>query len=242
MQPYRVAEAYDPLVLPLVPYDEVARHITDRIRAYREPRTILDVACGTGNLTIPMARLGFDVSGLDVAPGMLAIAREKAAGLDIGFTCQDMRAPYPGTPVDAVTCFFGALNFLSDAQALRQGFTAMYRALAPGGVLAFDLFPASRMRVLFAGTRATDHGDFFAVTRSEGTDHITHRVTFFVREPDGRYRREDELHRLTVHHLPDVLELLADVGFAVLSAEPFHVSTELLRDVALVIAQKPAET
>lgn len=241
MQPYRVAETYDPLVGHLVPYEHVAEHIAARIADYRpRARTVLDVACGTGNLTIPLARLGFRVSGLDIAPGMVAIAREKAP--DITFSCQDMRAPYPGPPVDAITCFFGALNFLETRDALRETFAAMHGALTPGGVLAFDLFSANRMRALFSGTHATDHGDFYAVTRSTSDgDRITHRVTFFLLGPGGVYRREDELHRLTIHSLALAQKLLTDVGFTDVSAAPFHphVPAEVLRDVSLVLARKP---
>jgi SAM-dependent methyltransferase len=246
VQPYRVAETYDPLMLPLVPYPELARHITGRLRAELPGlRTVLDVACGTGNLTIPMADLGIQVAGLDIAPQMLAIARDKAAAADqeIVFSCQDMRQAYGGDPVDAVTCVGGSIHFLDTNEALSEGLTTMYRALRPGGLLAFDLFAAGKMRTLFTGTRAGDQGDFYAVTtsRCDDTGHITHDLVFFLRDGDDRYRREDERHRLRIHDLATVRQILADVGFTPPTIERLHptIDAEYLRDVSLILTRKP---
>lgn len=245
MQPYRVAETYDPLMALLLPYPEIAGHVTGRLRVDLPGlRTILDVACGTGNLTIPMAQLGFQVSGLDIAPQMLAIARRKAtaARLRIAFACHDMLEVHDGPPVDAVTCFGGSIHFLDGAEALRQGLAAMHTALRPGGLLAFDLFAPGKMRTLFTGTRAADHGTFYAVTTSRcDQDRITHDVTFFLRDDDGRYRRENERHLLRVLELDTVQRALADTGFAPPTVEPLYpaVPAPYLRDVSLIIARKP---
>ena len=52
---------------------------------------VLEVACGTGRVTIPIARLGFAVTGLDIVPGMLAQARSKSANLSIRWVEADGR-------------------------------------------------------------------------------------------------------------------------------------------------------
>jgi SAM-dependent methyltransferase len=52
---------------------------------------VLEVACGTGRVAIPIAKLGFDVTGLDIVPGMLARAREKSAGLPARWVDGDAR-------------------------------------------------------------------------------------------------------------------------------------------------------
>src|SRR5919107_5348662 len=53
---------------------------------------VLEIACGTGRVAIPIARQGFAVTGLDVVPGMLERARGKAAGLPIRWVEGDARA------------------------------------------------------------------------------------------------------------------------------------------------------
>ena len=52
---------------------------------------VLEIACGTGRVSIPIARLGFTVTGLDIVPGMLAVARSKSAGLPIRWVEGDGR-------------------------------------------------------------------------------------------------------------------------------------------------------
>jgi SAM-dependent methyltransferase len=56
---------------------------------------VLEIACGTGRVSIPIARLGFDVTGLDIVPGMLEQARGKAAGLPTRWVEGD-RQRFPG--------------------------------------------------------------------------------------------------------------------------------------------------
>ena len=246
MRPLRLAEAYDAMASNLFPYEQIAAHLSARLQHYRPPLwTILDIACGTGNLTLPLAQLGYQVSGLDVSPEMLALAQEKGAakGLKIPFLCHDMRQAYPHEPVEGITCFYGGLNFLTTSEALRQALAAAYAALLPGGLLAFDQFSESKMRATFNGLKVADFGDFYVSTRSrcDAAGQIVHSVTYFLPEADGRYRREEELQRLRLHPLPEIQRLLAETGFSLLAVESFYpqLPAEALQDTLLFIAQKP---
>ena len=71
-----------------------------------EPKLILDMGCGTGNITVPMAEKGYDMIGLDCSEEMLEIAAEKArtAGHDILFLQQDMTDFELYGTVDAMVC------------------------------------------------------------------------------------------------------------------------------------------
>ena len=75
-------------------------------------KKLLDVACGTGNTTIPAARAGANVTGLDIAPNLLEQARARAAkaGLTIQFDEGDAEnLPYPDALFDVVISMFGAM-------------------------------------------------------------------------------------------------------------------------------------
>jgi SAM-dependent methyltransferase len=176
---------------------------------------------------------------------MLAIAREKvaAAGLDIPFVCQDISTPYTAAPVDAATCFYGGLNFLNSSEALQRAFTCIYAALKPGGIFVFDQFSASKMRATFAGSQAADFNDFFGVTRSkcDAYGQVTRTVTFFLREPDGHYRREEEHHHIRIHPFEEITSLLEAAGFVCQTVESIYpqVNVKALQDVSLFVAQKP---
>ena len=95
----------------------------------------LDVACGTGNLTLPLARAGALTTGLDIAPNLLqqARARAEAAGLRIAFDEGDAeQLPYPDASFDVVVSMFGAM-FAPRPEVVAA---ELARVLRPGGRLA----------------------------------------------------------------------------------------------------------
>src|SRR5512134_2581865 len=59
--------------------------------ARKSGNPVLELGCGTGRLTIPMAQAGVEITGLDIVPGMLELARQKASGLDIQWVLADAR-------------------------------------------------------------------------------------------------------------------------------------------------------
>jgi len=91
---------------------------------------VLDVACGTGDMCLLLARRGFAVTGVDLSGEMLAIARRKTAGWQPAYQVADAeQLPFPDASFDAVTCAFGVRNFVH----LEQGLGEMLRVLKPGG-------------------------------------------------------------------------------------------------------------
>lgn len=96
---------------------------------------VLDVACGTGNLAIPLARQGYTVTGVDIAPNLLVQARERAAaeGVAVQFDEGDAeQLPYPDGSFDVVVSMFGAM-FAPRPEVVAS---ELARVLRPGGVLA----------------------------------------------------------------------------------------------------------
>ncbi|MEG1616381.1 MAG: bifunctional demethylmenaquinone methyltransferase/2-methoxy-6-polyprenyl-1,4-benzoquinol methylase UbiE [Bacteroidales bacterium] len=102
------------------------------------PQRILDVATGTGDLAILIAKRlkPRQVVGVDLSEGMLAVGREKVQkeGLEkvISMEWQDcLDLQFPDNSFDAITVAFGVRNF----ENLEKGYAEMYRVLKPGGVL-----------------------------------------------------------------------------------------------------------
>lgn len=128
---------------PVAPtYDRLNRIMTAgldrcwRRRAVRELSTsnfqlsILDVACGTGDLTLDLLRRGHRVTGVDLSEQMLALAKGKAPSAT--YLVADAEAlPFADASFDAVTCAFGIRNFVH----LEKGLGEMLRVLKPGGRL-----------------------------------------------------------------------------------------------------------
>lgn len=95
---------------------------------------VLDIACGTGNVAIPLARQGSIVTGVDIAPNLLAQARERAAAekLSVTFDEGDAEAlPYEEASFDAAVSMFGAM-FAPRPEVVAA---EIVRVLRPGGRL-----------------------------------------------------------------------------------------------------------
>lgn len=115
-------------------YASGAAAFVDRL-ALTRGETVLDVACGTGNLTIPAARRGARVTGLDIAPNLLEAARTAAAeaGLDIRFDLGNAEAlPYADESFDTAMSMFGVMFTARPERALAE----LVRVTRPGGRIA----------------------------------------------------------------------------------------------------------
>ncbi len=111
-----------------------AADFVDRLNLKPETR-VLDVACGSGNQSIPAARTGARVTGVDIAPNLIEQARKRAAeeGLKIRFDEGDAEnLPYPDASFDVVLSMFGAMF----APRPEQTASELVRVCRPGGVMA----------------------------------------------------------------------------------------------------------
>jgi SAM-dependent methyltransferase len=134
---YTDAEEYDRengLTGPELPfYEELAREVGG---------PILDLACGTGFLTIPLAELGYVVTGVDLAPEMLDHARSKAGALPIRWVHADCRTLDLGEQFRLVTLTGNAFQEFRTRGDQEGLLGTVRRHLAPGGLFGFELrFP-----------------------------------------------------------------------------------------------------
>ena len=109
--------------------------------AQRWSGPVLELACGTGRLTLPLARNRDDVVGLDASPSMLAAASRKAAALGVqaSFVHGDMRGFDLARRFGLIVISCNSLGHLTDPADLRACLATVRRHLLPGGVLAFDV-------------------------------------------------------------------------------------------------------
>ena len=116
----------------------------------KEPKLVLDLACGTGNITLPMAKRGYDMIGLDLSCEMLNIARDKAMteNQNILFLNQDMCEMELYGTVDAIVCALDGVNYITETEDLRKLFRLVKNYLNPDGIMIFALNDESERLLL----------------------------------------------------------------------------------------------
>lgn len=212
----RFAALYDPLMRE-VDYDGWASYLATFLPA---GVSVADCACGTGEITLRLARMGFKMTGVDISADMLELAATKArkAGLSIPFICQDMQRLALHRPCGAVICACDGVNYLDSLPAVRRFLQAAYKALEPGGLLLFDISSAYKLEeVLGYHTFAEEEEGCAYIWRNaydETSRLLEMNLTFFERDAGGLYRRFSERHIQRAHGQQELLDLLAQAGFA----------------------------
>jgi SAM-dependent methyltransferase len=188
------------------------------------PKTALDAGCGTGNMTLELARRGVAVTGSDLSEAMLSRAAQKAraAALPIPFVRQDLRALALHRPVDAVVCACDGVNYLLTNGDVAAFFASANRCLKPGGALAFDVSTRAKFqRMIRDGAYCEERADsayLWFNQKGKGEDRIDMDLTIFLRQSGGLYQRFEERHSQRAHTIDQLKALLSQSGFSTVRA------------------------
>ena len=182
---------------------------------------VLELGCGSGELTRELTAAGHRVIATDASPAMLDLARGHAPAAEDIRALVLPRDPLP--PADAVVSVGHVLSYLPDAAAITAAITAVARALLPGGLFAIDLSDLSygqHRRDEPSLGRAGEDWAVISGTSLPAPDRFTRQITVFMRNDDGSWRRDDERHDNVLIDTARVPELLAgeDVEVTVTSA------------------------
>jgi len=111
-------------------------------------KRLLDLACGTGTVTVELARRGWQPIGIDLSEAMLSRARAKAdeAGVHVDFRVGDMRDFTLEHQADLVVCAGDSINHLRDEDDVRRTLESVARCLATGGIFIFDVNTPQALR------------------------------------------------------------------------------------------------
>lgn len=215
MQYERFARVYDALMAD-VDYGLWANYIASFLPL--APSSVAECACGTGEITLRLKRMGYAVTGLDLSEEMLRVASEKAraSGLSIPFVRQDMRSLSLHKRVDAVVCACDGVNYLTSMESVHRFFESAYTVLKEGGVLLFDVSSRHKLsQTLGCNTLGYDDGTLAYVWKNcyDEKNHLVEMdLSFFVKE-GTRYERFTETHVQRAHAKHEVEAALTACGF-----------------------------
>lgn len=214
------AEYYDALMED-ARYEERCRFILDAAERFGHPmgRT-LDLACGTGTLTLLLRQHGVDVFGCDGSVDMLSEAMQKSleAGEHILYVCQEMQRMALPETIDTCVCTLDSLNHLTDASDVQRTFDAVSRAMNPGGLFLFDVNTVYKHRsVLADNVFVTENERVFCVWQNFPRENDTTDIALdFFAEADGVYYRSSEDFSERAYPEEQLRDMLARAGFDVL--------------------------
>ncbi len=214
------AYLYDELMQD-APYDkwvEIIKKYTEKNEV--QGSRLLDLACGTGELSIRLAKDGFDVTGVDLSDDMLAVANSKAGalGADIQFYQQNMAELEGLGQFDVIGIFCDSLNYLQTETEVINTFRSVHQHLANDGLFMFDVHSIYKMQHIFMNETFTLNEDeisyIWQCFEGEYPYSIEHDLSFFVLdERSGKYDRYDELHVQRTYPIDVYQTWLVEAGF-----------------------------
>lgn len=175
---------------------------------------VLDMACGTGELTKRLCDGGFDVCAFDCSEEMLAKATEKCADCGVAFSLQDMRDFELYGTVQATLCTYDCLNYLETG--LGDCFSLVNNYTQRGGIFIFDVNTEYRYKKVFGDNAYVYEGDGSMLVWQNWYDEKTRKCRFYLTEfceSDGVYLRNDEIQLQRYYSVKSIKRLLVQNGF-----------------------------
>ena len=190
------------------------------------PDLVLDLGCGTGKMTLALAKKGYDMTGIDYSVNMLGRAREVAAeaGLSdrILWLCQDIRSFELYGTMGAIVSCLDTMNHITKERDLYKTFSLVHNYLDPNGLFIFDVNGKHKFETVYADqTYVFEEENDFCVWENEYNEKsklCRFFITLFSKECDGRYARADEEQSERMYPLSDLRRVLLETGFEFVGA------------------------
>jgi len=218
--PYgQIAPIYD-ILMSDVDYRSWAEYVLKLLeRAGAKPgQSLLDLACGTGAMTLLLAQAGYQTSGMDLSPEMLKIARQKAAEQkqEMEFFQGDLRTFNTECNYNVTTCFFDSVNYLLTPEDVAACFSSVHRALEPGGAFVFDVNTIHALSHFWGdNTEMRNDKGVISVWSNRylpATQTSNLELTVFI--PRGElYEKITEHHQERAYPLDELKQALIKTGF-----------------------------
>ncbi len=221
-------------------YTKIADKIEEIFNIHNvKPKLVLDLACGTGSLTVELAKRGYDMLGIDMSEEMLSVAYDKAKDYpDIRFLCQDMTEFELYGTVDAIVCTLDAVNYITDKRALKRLFKLVNNYLNPGGLFIFDVNTVYKLeKVLGNNTFVYDNeGGFYTWENYYNQkNNLSEQYLTFFKEQDGVYKRFDEQHLQRGYTEEEIRKFIKTANLEYLCRIPWINANKIVKNAEKII-------
>ncbi len=181
------------------------------------PRNAVDLACGTGSVSVLLAKKGLQVTGVDMAEDMLTVAAEKAQELENPpmFVCQKLQQLRLPRGVDLAVCALDSLDYILDPKDCEEAIRRVYKTLNPGGIFIFDVNTPEKLRSMDGQVFLDEDDDVYCVWRGEfdeKTNICSYGMDLFQRRGNAWHRSFEE-HKEYAYSIPQLTGFLRSAGF-----------------------------
>lgn len=209
-----------------VPYDEWVKYLYGLLKEYEiDGGLVLELGCGTGNVTRRLQALGYDMIGLDSSVEMLEIAREKDLlaknqediANSILYINQDMREFELYGTVGGIVSICDSMNYITDKDDLLDTFKLVNNYLDPNGVFIFDLNTEYKYEnILGDNVFAEDREDcsFIWTNYYDEEEKINeYDLSIFVKiDEEDTFKRFREIHYQKAYSIKLIIDLIERAG------------------------------
>ena len=212
-----LASSYDRLTndVDYAGWVDFAQAILDRESL--KPRTVADLACGTGSATRILAERGYRVTAVDLSESMLTEAMDKCTDLEnlptfVHQNLAELRLP---RAVDMAVCFLDSLDYILDPADCENAIRRTYKALNPGGIFIFDVNTPEKLRAMDGQVFLDEDDDVYCVWRGEfdeDTNICSYGMDLFQRDGEVWHRSFEE-HQEYAYSIEQLKTYLKNAGF-----------------------------
>ncbi|WP_029329095.1 class I SAM-dependent DNA methyltransferase [Lentibacillus jeotgali] len=219
---HQMAHYYD-LLMEDAPYDKWIA-FTEQIiqQSGKSVESIIDLGCGTGQITTRLARAGYRMIGVDNSSDMLSIADQRASAenMTVQWLQQDLRTLTGIENQDMAVSYCDVLNYITEVDELYTVFENIAGILKPGGLFIFDIHSLHHVENNLVNQTFAEVSDdvscIWFCLEGDNRGEMYHDLTFFVEnEHDGRYARFEEWHHQQTFQVDFYKRLLNETGFEI---------------------------
>jgi len=209
------AELYDLIYGSFKDYLAESRSIAELLSSiHPSARSILDVACGTGEHACHLTELGYVVDGLDLEPGFVELARKKLPGSRVWQA--DMADFSLDRRYDVVLCLFSAIGYLCELDLVERALRCFRQHLNPGGVAVVEPWfepEAWHPGRFFLLTAESEELKVARMSYSDAEGRISTVKFHYLIGAHGGIEHREELHRLGLYTREELLGCFDRAGF-----------------------------
>ena len=215
---HELAKSYDRLTNDVDYHATVDFYMEILDREGLKPRTVVDLACGTGSVTEILARKGYEVTGVDMSEEMLTEAMAKVMDMENPprFVCQRLQELRLPRAVDMAVCALDSLDYVTEPADCAEAIRRTYKALNPGGIFIFDVNTPEKLQAMDGQVFLDEDDDVYCVWRGEfdeETNICSYGMDLFQRQGDAWYRSFEE-HREYAYSADQLVGYLKAAGFS----------------------------